>query len=353
MITDVFEWLKTSCPIDFFDENVFLAVPGQAIPTNHDGRFRVTLCDHARSDDDVTLLLNNTIPGGLVLLNANPAEVLHGHDAKLDDIFFDYFEYESSVFIGRTHGPNAHFLPEFPDSLVTSQRASRNLIYVLCPNTAAVEKAREVYADKKWARIIWIPSTFYLESVAYFHTLASRTLEWQHADYVGCIGWSAYDKLNSLDLDDVIAQSPNNADVVAFMFRGDHLVATADKWHPNFSKIWIPTLESMGYKIEDIVSTEIPSFYCNYWAARPSHMAAYIAFFQKFKVQLENLYDIQGCVWSDSLYKDRGTDIAKLNDEQCMTIWGVPFYTYHPFVCERLPCFFFWSIHAKLAGVRS
>lgn len=350
-ITDVFEWLKLACPIDFFDENVFLAVSAQAIPTDRDGRFRVTLCDHARSDDDVTLMLNNAIPGGLVLLNANPVEVLHGHDAKLDDIFFDYFEYESSVFVGRTHGPNAHFLPKFPDGLVTSQRASRNIIYVLCPNAAAVEKAREVYSDKKWARIVWIPSTFYLESVMYFHVLESRMPEWKNADYVGCIGWSAYDKLASLDLDDVITHS-QNADVVAFMYRGDPLIATADTWHPNFSKIWVPVLESMGYKKDDIVSTEIPSYYCNFWAARPSHMAAYIAFFKKFKIQLENLPEIQGHLWSDSTYTDRGTDIAKLDDEKCMTIWGVPFYTYHPFICERLPCFFFWSIQAKLAGVR-
>lgn len=350
-ITDVFEWLKIACPIDFIDDNVFLAVPDQPIPTDRDGRFRVTLCDHARSDDDVTLMLNNTIPGGLVLFNANPAKVLHGHDAKLDDVFFDYFEYESSVFIGRTHGPNAHFLPKFPDGLVTSQRASRNLIYVLCPNAEAVKKAREVYSHK-WARIIWIPTTVYLESVAYYHTLASRMPEWKHADYVGCIGWSAYDKMNSLDLDDVISQS-QNADVVAFMYRGDPLVATADTWHPKFSNIWVPVLTSMGYAQNDIVSTDIPSFYCNYWAARPSHMAAYIDFFKKFKIQLENVPEIQSALWSDSTYKDRGTDIAKLDEEQCMTIWGVPYYPYHPFICERLPCFFFWTTtQAKLAGVR-
>ena len=350
-ITDVFEWLKTSCPLDFVTGNVFLAVPGQPIPIDHEGRYRATLCDHARSDDDITLMLNNAMPGGLLLLNKSPARVLHNHDATLDDIFFDYFEYENAIFVGRKHAQNAHFLPTYPDALVTSQRTSRNLIYVLCPNAAAVQKAHEVYGTKKWARIIWIPSTFFLESVAYYHILASRMPEWNHAEYVGCIGWSAFDKVTSDDFDTIISQS-SNADVVAFMYRGDSMVKIADRWHPNFSKIWQPVLESMGYSQNDILSDAIPSFYCNFWVARPSHMAAYMSFFQKFKIQLETMPEIQSFLWSDSTYKDRGTDIAKLDEEKCMSVWGVPYYPYHPFLCERLPCFFFWTTDAKVAGVR-
>jgi hypothetical protein len=350
-ITDVFEWLQTACPLDFTTENVFLAVPDHPIPVDHDGRYRVTLCDHTRSADDTTTLINNAAPGGLVLFNKSPGEVLQGHNATLDDIFFDYFEYDDGIFVGRKHAPTAHYLPVYPHTRVAVQRPSRNLIYVLCPTSEAVQKSYETYKNASWARAVIIPTTFYLESVAYYHVLASRAAEWHYADYVGCIGWSASTKVTSTNFNEIIDQS-NNADVVAFMYRGDALVKTADEWHPQFSKIWCPVLESMGYSHDDVVSEKIPSFYCNYWVARPSHMTQYLSFFQKFKIALETTPSIQSALWSDSQYKDRGTDIAKLTDEQCMTIWGVPYYPYHPFICERLPCFFFWSIQAKLAGVR-
>lgn len=224
-------------------------------------------------------------------------------------------------------------------------RSERRVIYVLCPDVAAETAARETYAAHDWARIIRIPTTFYLESVMYSTILQRRIEEWKDADFVGCIAWTAHKKLQTLDLGPLLRP---DLDLVAFMYRGDPLVATATRWHPRFQFIWTQVLRHMGYADDAILNPLIPSFYCNYWAARPWVMRAYLDFFAKFKHALETLPHIQDALWSDSEYSDRGTDIASISSERCMTIWGVEYYPYHPFLCERLICFFITTVEPRV-----
>ena len=224
------------------------------------------------------------------------------------------------------------------------------MIYVLAPTREDFERAQRDTKDFPWAKPIMIPTTFYLESVMYTTILQRRRTEWEHAEYVGTIAHTAVQKLYDLSgIYDTLRHASNeHGDVAAFLYRGDSLLAAAEKWHPGFLRIWAASLRYLGFPLDKVMSEEIPSYYCNYWAATPETMKDYIQFFKSFTHALETLPFVSDEVWNDSSYSGRGPDIAGLSSDQCMKIWGVEHYPFHPFVCERIPCFFFWVTGRKL-----
>lgn len=251
---------------------------------------------------------------------------------------------------GVKAGDRFRFLPKRTDGSLLARKKDRYIIYVLAPTQRDYDKARENFKLYEWARPVFIPTTFYLESVAYFLTLPRLYKEWEHADYVGTIAHSAITKLASIPAILTILRhaTEKQTDVAAFMYRGDPLVDTAEKWHPGFRKLWLETLKHLGYAEDKILSPEIPSFYANYWAATPLMMCKYIDFFYHFKIALETLKTVRDDVLEDASYSSRGTEIAKIPATKCMEIWGVPWYPFHPFLCERLPCFFYWALGTKI-----
>ena len=93
----------------------------------------------------------------------------------------------------------------------------------------------------------------------------------------------------------------------------------------------------MGYPGHQILSRTIPLVQCNYWMAKPELMQDYINFAKKIKQRMDETSDggLQALLYSDSQYR------GQLSKERLVQISGKPYYTYHPFICERLPGFFF------------
>ena len=224
------------------------------------------------------------------------------------------------------------------------------LIYIVCPSQETFDEAVIKFKDHTWAKPIIIPTTFYLEGVMYSHILKRRQHEWENAEFVGTLAHSAVDKLHDVSsvLDTLKEASTGNVDVAAFLYRGDKLLAAAEKWHPGFLRIWVGTLRYLGFPVDKIIDETIPSYYCNYWAAKPDVMKEYMQFFKVFTHALDTLPVISDEVWNDAGYSGRGTEIASLTPEQCMKIWGVDHYPFHPFLLERLPCFYFYTTGKKL-----
>lgn len=245
------------------------------------------------------------------------------------------------------------FMPLQPGETHTliARKPDRYLVYVLCPSKETYDEACEDFKEyAAWMKPLCIPTTFYLEGVMYSHILKRRQKEWEHADYVGTLAHSAVRKLNTVSavLTTLRDASREHADVAAFKYMGDSLVATAEKWHPGFLRIWAATLRYLGFPMDKIVDETIPSYYCNYWAATPEIMKEYMNFFKVFIHALDTLPVISDEVWGDASYSSRGSDIAALTSEQCMHIWGVEYYPFHPFILERIPCFYFWCTGKKL-----
>jgi hypothetical protein len=225
------------------------------------------------------------------------------------------------------------------------------LVYILCPSQETFDEAVIDFKDHAWAKPIIIPTTFYLEGVMYSHILKRRQHEWEHAEFVGTLSHSAVKKLR--DVSNVVktlkeASSAGDVDVAAFLYRGDKLLAAAERWHPGFLRLWVGTLRYLGFSADIIMDETTPGYYCNYWAAKPSVMKEYMCFFKVFTRALDTLPVISDEVWNDSGYSGRGLDVARLTPDQCMKIWGVEYYPFHPFLLERLPCFYFYTRGKKL-----
>ena len=103
---------------------------------------------------------------------------------------------------------------------------------------------------------------------------------------------------------------------------------------PKFLDIWTRLLRKLLPEDTDILSDSIQLFYCNYWVTKPEIMKEYQEFNRKASLLLEEDPD----VYEDSGYPNP-TNVPK---ERLAAISGKPYYTYHSFIIERLPCVFFW-----------
>jgi hypothetical protein len=108
----------------------------------------------------------------------------------------------------------------------------------------------------------------------------------------------------------------------------------ANRFHPNFKRIWDWLLEQLGFNPQTFQHSQI-HIYSNMWLA-PKHVAIqYIEFAKKIIPILENAPpDIEVLLKSNSTYN--GT-----HDKQALIrMYGVPYYQYYPFIMERLMCLF-------------
>lgn len=220
------------------------------------------------------------------------------------------------------------------------------VVYVLCYDEASTAAATREFAAWPWATVVTLPETEgasrFMEGAAFLGLLPERRAEWADADFVGTLSWKAGTKIGLDRLGGVLEGVKGTADAVAFLPSADHLMRHSVRCHPRFLEIWVPLLEAMGFAAGEAVHIDIPCFFCNYWAATPAWMDRFLEFYGRATRVLESLPSVQEPLWSDSGY---GT---QLSIERRMQIYGTPYIPYHPFVCERLACFFFWKHEAAL-----
>lgn len=224
------------------------------------------------------------------------------------------------------------------------------LVYVVCHDDDSRAKAEAAWGAYPWARVTMLPAapatSVYMESAAFLTVLPDRRHEWQDADYVGVFSWRALQKIdlppNFLD-----TLGRQDADVVALMPSLDPMLSTTVNSHPRFLQVWVPALLKLGFSPADATSQDMFAFMCNYWLATPAWMGAYMAFFVHVARVLDTAADtdesLHDALWSDSTYP------AKVSTEQLMRVYGKPHMPHHPFIAERMPCFFFWKFRATIA----
>jgi hypothetical protein len=216
-------------------------------------------------------------------------------------------------------------------------------LYILCYHEESQKKANEEYGNYEWAKVLFIETTPYLENIMYSNWLLENKNDWKDFDYVGTISWSASEKIGKINMNQIITRlEREDPDIYAFWYYSCNMVLHANYWHPKFSSLWYRLLFYKKLSYFDILNSDIKAFFGNYWMCKPSWMEAYIEFFKDCKTILENQTDLQEDLWSDTGYK------GKLSKEKLLEIYGKPYYPYHPFLLERLPCFFFWWKKAKL-----
>lgn len=83
----------------------------------------------------------------------------------------------------------------------------------------------------------------------------------------------------------------------------------------------------------DAFSDKFPMFYNNYWYAKPKVLLEYREFLKKAEDELEKI---------PGVYENSGYLVGNTPKEVLEKITGKPYYTFHAFIFERLPCIFFW-----------
>lgn len=225
-------------------------------------------------------------------------------------------------------------------------------IFILCHDSESQLEAVKSFGHYDWATVIMIKTTHYLENIMYSLILKKHRDMWKDCDYVGTLGWRAPQKIGDLDMDAIIANikrvkaSGHSCDLISFAnFMDKPLISHAQSSHPQFTSIWTDMLGQLGFaNVSEVCNPHIPTFYCNYWMTHPKWMDMYIDFFARAKKVLDTYEPIQERLWSNSTY------IPKMSAERCIQVFGRPWYPYHTFICERLPCFFFWKNGADIYG---
>jgi len=174
--------------------------------------------------------------------------------------------------------------------------------------------------------------------------------EWRDQDWVGCIAHSAHLKQPRFgDIPMVLDEAAaNHRDVCAFLYRGDPLVRTAERWHPGFIDAWRRIWNIRTDMDIDMIDRSTYSFYCNYWATTPQKMMDYCRVMNNLKHRIERDTVLRDLLWRDSSYQKRG-DVASIPVEKRRHLWGVEYYPLLPFVMERIPCFYFSITKTKFA----
>ena len=206
------------------------------------------------------------------------------------------------------------------------------IIYVLCFDDASESKARRNFGMYSWARPLRIETTLWLEGIMYESWLMAHEAEWADCDYVGTIAYSIFSKIRIFSLSSLYNKI-QKSDIFAFYKRSENLIATAGC--PHFRVLWVDMLTRLGFTEAEAVDPTVEPFYCNYWIARPAIMREYCDFYRRAQGALK-ASALQTELWSDTGYSNRNYS----NADWCRRTFGVPHYTHHVFLMERLPCFF-------------
>jgi hypothetical protein len=216
------------------------------------------------------------------------------------------------------------------------------IIYVLYHDDNSY-KIAQLFEKYEWAQLYKLGNSILFEN-AFFPILQTKQQEWETKQYVGLVSYNIVKKqsLKYFPLRRTIEES-DNADVIAFFkYSGKDLITQATYFHPKFLDIWLDLLLKMGFDMKDILSDKIPMYPCNCWIAKPEWMKRYIEFVMKAIHIMDTDDYIKKLLYTDSGYR------SNLSKKQLIKISGQPYYTHHPFVLERLSCFFFWVNNAKV-----
>lgn len=158
------------------------------------------------------------------------------------------------------------------------------------------------------------------------------------ADWVGHVTYSYTNKMPAYDFHDVVSKH-SDADIIGLLPcwspSGQDMYQFVEAHHPGFMRIWARLIALLGYG--DYRDYPVPEpFYCNYWIMKRPCFLNYCDVAKRAMQLMDRDKELREWVYGDSRYF--GT-VQGLPMETLMEISGRPYYTFHPFLIERLVCF--------------
>lgn len=153
--------------------------------------------------------------------------------------------------------------------------------------------------------------------------------------YIGMLTYRVTTRPNVLMLNIGYILTYCDLDVVTVNYSRFDLLTKAELFHPGFKNIWITLMKKLlpDLSESEVWNDKIPMFYNNYWYAKPKVILGYREFLKKAEEELEKIPEV---------YNDSGYTVGNVPKEQLEKITGKRYYTFHPFIFERLPCIFVW-----------
>ncbi len=192
------------------------------------------------------------------------------------------------------------------------------------------EDITEYLSDPRIIPIYLNPQTPYMESEG-FRLIDPTTIP-DSVTHVGCITASYLRKTGKTLADITPSEIPNTLKPLNPILQPCYMnyIAFAQWAHPYFATLWTWLASKLEY---DIFSSPAPHWhvYSNMWIMEKHHFCAFIEFSRKCMTLLDTApNEIQVLLYQNSTYQ------GKLPTEECVRIFKCPYYTYHPFLAERL-----------------
>lgn len=152
-------------------------------------------------------------------------------------------------------------------------------------------------------------------------------------------------KIPNYDFEDIVADN-KPADIIALNpdWLKTPMLALAKRCHRGFQDIWDRLVLLLGYGHLKGHDVEHP-FYCNYWIMKKDHLLKYCEVAKRAMHLIETDQELNNLCHRNSGYR------GSVSRPDLVRISGRPYYTFHPFVMERLICFYKMAENLKLVTI--
>ncbi len=179
-----------------------------------------------------------------------------------------------------------------------------------------------------------------LEQTPFFESEAFRMIRPEDLPQVDNIGFLTPKPLravmNRMDLDIYLDFGRNPIKNIIKLYNPNVNLNQAVAWHGTvFGELWDWLTSSMGFPVGSYKYEDVSVFYKNAWIARREFVVEFLKFVKPaFEIVERAPEEWRGKWFSNAHYG------GSLLGKGCMEKFGTPHYPFHPFIFERLICFF-------------
>lgn len=199
----------------------------------------------------------------------------------------------------------------------------------------------------------WVPYLNDGRVTPYFENDVFKKLylagDYKNSDYYGVFSHKFANKhrKDGRSLNRFMVLDEYNHDVYSF-FRNKQFTGTTkantfyDTFHPHLLEIGSEIVKKLFS--ENIATIKADRIYYNHWVAKKDVFEGYCKDMLLPAMELME-GELKELCWRDAKYRAgrniSGEVMAIMSPERCLEVFGVPYYTHHAFVLERLPSIYF------------
>jgi hypothetical protein len=220
-------------------------------------------------------------------------------------------------------------------------------VYILGHDDPSMAIAESYAARFSWMRAIQVPKQREMESAVFpmLNTEEWRA-DWDRPDieFVGILKYNFQEKMPFYDLEDLCQSEGNQWDIWTFVNSHEDnyglpnptMTTYAGVCHTLFPVLWF-LLWYPSIPVEHMFHPDIPAFYSNAWMVRKSFFHSLVSNWMPYAFAKLNEEPLRTLALYNANY------LQRLPVEDLTVIMDAPYYTYHCFLLERIPCLAFWA----------